>query len=64
VPAGSFSGTQQMSSEVTVLLRTYKSTAWVHKAVPLGGAVKTVMPEDNIEMVLLDFGTSGATPSF
>lgn len=64
VPAGTFTGTQQLASEVTFLMRTYKSTAWVHRAIPLGGMAKSVMTEDNINMVLLDFGTSGAKPSF
>lgn len=64
VPAGTFSGTQKVNSEVTVFLSTYKSEGWMHKDVPIGGTVKSVMPEDNITMELLDFGTSGAVRSF
>ena len=64
VPAGTFAGTQKLDSEVTFLMSTYKSQGWISRDVPIGGTVKSVMPEDNITMELLDFGTSGAVRSF
>lgn len=64
VPAGVFSGTMKFISKVKTLGKTFKSTGYVHSAVPINGIVKSVSDQDAFTMELLSFGTSGAVSSF
>lgn len=64
VPAGSFKGALKARSEVAFMNRRYLSDAWFHPAVPINGMVKSVSPDYDTSMVLLDFGLSGAKRSF
>jgi hypothetical protein len=62
VPAGTFEGTTKSESEVTFQGDTTEGTAWMHPDIPIYGMVKNEN-EDGYTMVLLDFGTTGATSS-
>ena len=61
VPAGTFAGTISAKAEVSILGRTFKSSAWYHSAVPINGLVKSVTDNNSNTIELLDFGARGAT---
>ncbi len=64
VPAGTFNGTSRMVSEMTFLGKSYSAEGWFHPAVPINGCVKSISKENNSVMSLIEFGMSGAKPSF
>lgn len=64
VPAGTFNGTTKMVSEMSFLGKSYSAEGWFHPDVPINGCVKSVSKENNSVMSLLEFGMSGAKPSF
>ena len=63
VPAGTFAGTTMVISEVSIAGDSDETKSWSHPSVPVHGTVKSIVDEEDT-MELLDFGTSGATPSF
>jgi hypothetical protein len=63
VPGGTFSNTLKFTTEVSFWGSKHTSQTWCHADVPINGLVKSVSTEDNIEMELLDFGTTGAKSS-
>jgi hypothetical protein len=64
VPAGVFGGCFKGRTDVTVMGRTYSSMGWHHPEVPLSGMVKSRGIDRPTEMVLVDYGTSGAQSEF
>lgn len=63
VVAGTFNGTAKAKSKSSIAGGDEETTSWMHPAIPVYGVVKSVTEEETT-MELLDFGTSGATPSF
>ena len=64
VPAGTFKGTTRIDAEVKIMGMTVKSTTFAHPSVPLNGMVRNVSSDGKTVTDLLDFGMSGAKPSF
>lgn len=64
VPAGTFSNTIKVKSEMSFLGSTHTSEGYLHPDVPINGLVKSVSSEDNFSTVLVDFGKTGAQKSF
>ncbi|QQR89813.1 MAG: hypothetical protein IPJ88_16815 [Myxococcales bacterium] len=54
VPAGTFLGADKVDSSLDVTGKKIHGSAWIHPAVPLSGAVKTV--NDHGKSELVDFG--------
>lgn len=63
VVAGTFNGTTKAKSSVNIAGDDDETTSWVHPAVPIYAMVKSVT-SDEMKMELLDFGMTGAKPSF
>jgi hypothetical protein len=63
VPAGAFSGTYEVKTEVTMLGRKYKTTSWFHTSVPINGMVKSVSEDGKNIQELVKFGMKGAVSS-
>ena len=59
VPAGSFSGTNVVSSTAKVMGFTVESTTWFHPAVPVNGMVMSKSKDGKTIQQLLSFGTDG-----
>lgn len=64
VPAGTFKKTTQMDSVVSVMGMTFRSTVHLHPDVPINGVVRSESSDGKSVSELLDFGKSGAKPSF
>jgi hypothetical protein len=64
VPAGTFSGTSRMVSEVRFLGSSYTAEGWYHSEVPINACVRSVSKENDSVMELLEFSLSGAKRSF
>lgn len=62
VPAGTFYATNMVKSESRTLGFSSKSTGYFHSSVPINGLVKTSTENDETQVVLIAFGTSGAKP--
>jgi hypothetical protein len=63
VPAGTFAGTTHTRSKMSILGKEVESDCWLSSVVPITGIVKSVSTE-GYSQILLDFGTTGARPSF
>ncbi len=63
VPCGMFAGTTKANTDVVILGDEIKGTGWLYPDVPIYGMVKSTNDE-GYSMVLLDYGTRGATSSF
>lgn len=63
VPAGTFHGLVKASTKMHIFGSELTSTGYYHPAVPISGLVKSTS-SNGVEMSLLDFGMSGAKPSF
>lgn len=63
VPAGTFQGLVKASTTMHIFGNSLTSTGYYHPVVPISGLVKSTS-SNGVEMSLLDFGTSGAKPSF
>ncbi|MCU0845225.1 MAG: hypothetical protein MUC76_09900 [Spirochaetes bacterium] len=64
VPAGTFTATNRVETEVSFLGKTHRSTAWHHSAVPINGMVKMLSEDGKNQTVLLGFGFKGAVSEF
>jgi len=64
VPGGTFKRTTKIDSEASVMGMSFKSTVYAHPAVPINGTVRTETSNGKSVTELLDFGKSGAKPSF
>jgi hypothetical protein len=63
VVAGTFNGTTKATSKTSMTGSSEETTSWMHPAVPVYGVVKSTS-SDEMTMELLDFGMTGAKPSF
>ncbi len=63
VVAGTFNGTTKAKSKSSIAGESDETTSWMHPAIPVYGVVKSVT-SDEMTMELLDFGLTGAKPSF
>ncbi len=63
VTAGTFHGTTKAKSSVNVTGDDEETTSWIHPAVPIYAMVRS-QTSDEMTMELLDFGMTGAKPSF
>ena len=64
VPAGTFTNTFNADAAVSVMGMTFRSKSWFSDMVPVNGMVKSVTDDGKMTTELLDFGNSGARPSF
>jgi hypothetical protein len=63
VIGGTFNGTTKVKSSRDITGGDDETTSWVHPSIPIYATVKSVT-EDEATMELLDFGMTGAKPSF
>lgn len=64
VPAGTFNDCTKATAELEILFWSDTVEAYYHPSVPLNGLVRSVSKDDGSVMELVEFGTSGAKPSF
>lgn len=64
VPAGTFNDCTKATTELEILFWSDTVEAFYHPSVPLNGLVRSVSKDDGTTMELVEFGTSGAKPSF
>ena len=64
VPAGTFNGCTKATAKVETFIKDFESEGYYHPSVPLNGLVRSVSKDDDVVTELLEFGLSGAKPSF
>jgi len=59
VPAGTFTGTKQMTVTTSVRGQETEMTTWLHGSVPVNGMVQTRSADGSTELKLSAYGTNG-----
>jgi hypothetical protein len=64
VPAGTFNGCTKATAKVETFIKDFESDGYYHPSVPLNGLVRSVSKDNDAVTELIEFGLSGAKPSF